>query len=211
MAKMRNCILPLNSASVSERCWSTIAKLVWSTPNIAKSQAVVQQRVSAFAMHHFTLKVLHFCQRFVHLLLCIYPSVRSRLYIKRVYISIQARWIILRKTCRSFHTYAFFSPLLALLFYHFHSFSVSHSHLLGADRTSQVSSATRESFTTRAKQQLISSLYGLWNWLKTGPAAFWVGERHSGNSPRAGGEKGWTVSRSGFRISRTRQWQWIAK
>lgn len=63
-----------------------------------------------------------------------------------------------------------------------HSFSTTFTHtpfltvLCSEQIAPQVSSTTRESFTMMAKQQPISSLYGLWNWLKTGPAAFWVGD-----------------------------------
>lgn len=129
---MQNYILQLNSAGVSEGCWSTIAKLVWSAPNIAKSQTVVQQCVSPFAMRPFTLKVLLFC---LLLFITVYTSKRACVR--------ACTWNTCifpyrhdESSCRE--PVAHFTPTLSFHPVRSRSFSTTftHSLLLGTDHTS---------------------------------------------------------------------------
>lgn len=164
---MQNYILQLNSAGVSEGCWSTIATLVWSTPNIAKSQTVVQQCAQRFfAMHPFTLKVLLYCL-LLFITVYIHPSVHACVHETRVYshtgtMNHLAENLSLISHLRFLFTLCARAPFPPLSLTVFSSVQIAP----------QVSSTTRQSFTTMAKQWPISSLYGLWNWLKTGPAVF---------------------------------------
>lgn len=174
-------------------------KLVLLTPNIA----IVPKPVCVCI--HFTSKVLPFCKLLVHVSLRTHASVRARLYMKRAHISIQAQWIILRRTCRTFHSHAFFSPSpLALLFRHFHRFSVPRSLALGVNRTS---GEPHNKGIVRGDGRTAAHLRSSWTVKLTsngGPAASWGSERDSGNrcflTPTGGGGQvgRWGVSSESF-------------